>query len=179
MRRTVIVAVAAALMLSACGNAAENIAENIIEAETGGEVDVEGDSIVFQSDDGETEIEISGDDESVVISGTDESGEDISIEMGGTEIPADFPMPVFDPSEVTHVSTFDMAEGSSFSVTLEIDPGDATDAIDFYKDWFEGEGMSVTSSDTMVIAESDAVVSIVQVAEYGSYSEVVLTWTPN
>ena len=179
MRRTVIIAVAAALMLSACGNAVENIAENIIEAETGGEVDVEGDSIVIQSDDGETEIEISGDDETVVISGTDESGEDISIEMGGTEIPADFPMPVFDPSEVTHVSTFDMAGGSSFSVTLEIDPGNATDAIDFYKDWFEAEGMSVTSSDTMVIAESDAVVSIVQVAEYGSYSEVVLTWTPN
>ena len=122
MRRIVIAGVAAALMLSACGNAAENIAENIIEAETGGEVDVEGDSIVIQSDDGETEIEISGDDETVVISGTDESGEDISIEMGGTEIPADFPMPIFDPSEVTHVSTFDLAEGSSFSVTLEIDP---------------------------------------------------------
>lgn len=178
MRRFVIAIASGALVLAACGGA-DTIAENIIENETGGEVDVNDDSIVIKSDDGDTTIEISEDDDGVTISGTDDSGEEVSIEMGGTEVPDDFPMPIFDPSEVTHVSTFAMASGSSFSVTLEIDPGDAGDALAFYQDWFDEEGLPVTSSDSMVIADGDAVTSIVQVAEYGSYSEVVLTWTPS
>lgn len=167
------------LLLAACGNAAENLAEEIIESQTGGEIDVEGDSVIIQSEDGDATIEFSEDDDGVTVSGTDESGEDITIEMGGTEVPDDFPMPIYSGGEVTHVSSFDMGDTSSYSVTLEIDPDDAADALGFYQEWLEGEGMSITSSETMVIAESDDVTSIVQVSPYGSYSEVVMTWTPN
>jgi hypothetical protein len=179
MRRIVIAIVSAALMLSACGNAADNLTEQIVESESGGDMEISDDSIVFQSDDGDATMTVTGDDEGVSISGTDESGEDINIQMGGTEVPDDFPMPIFDPSDVTLVSSFEMATGSSYSVTLKIDPGDAADAIAFYKDWIEGESMSMTSSNEMVIGEGDEATAIVQVAEYGDYSEVVMTWTPN
>ena len=91
----------------------------------------------------------------------------------------DFPMPLFDPSEVTNVSSVDAASGSSTSVTLQIDPGDTGAVLDFYRGWLDGQGMDVTSSDTMLIGESDTAISFVQVADYGSYSEVVLTWTPS
>lgn len=179
MRRVMLVFLSLVITTAACGNTAENVAEEIIEAQTGGEVDVEGDSVVIQSEDGDATIEFSEDDDGVTVSGTDESGEEITIEMGGTEVPDGFPMPIYSPGEVTHVSSFDMGDTSSYSVTVEIDPDDSTDAINFYKEWLEGEGMSITSSESMVIAESDAVTSIVQVTPYGDYSEVVLTWTPN
>ncbi len=179
MRKAMILLVAAALTLAACGNAAEKAAEEVVGAQAGGEVDIQNDSVSIETDEGEASVEVSGDDETIVVTGTDESGDEVTIEMGGTELPADFPMPVFTPSEVTHVSTWTDADQASYSVTLEIDPADAADAIAFYKAWFDGEGMTVTSSDTTVIGESDAVTSIVQVTEYGSYSEVVLTWTPN
>lgn len=179
MRRTFVALASATLVLAACGNAAENLAEKAVEAQTGGEIDLNDGSIVVQSDDGDATIVVQSDDEKISISGTDESGQDITIEMGGIEVPDDFPMPVFEPGEVTHVSVYEMATQSSYSVTVEIDPGNAADALAFYQDWLEGEQMSVTTSDVMVIGESDDITSIVQVADYGDYSEVILTWTPN
>ncbi|MDH5371641.1 MAG: hypothetical protein OEX97_01715 [Acidimicrobiia bacterium] len=178
MRRFVVVLASLGLLLAACGSAAETIAEKIVENETGGDVEFDDGVIVIESDDGDATVEISEDEDGITITGTDDSGDEVSIEMGGTEVPDDFPMPIFDPSEVTHVSTFAVGSGSSFSVTLEIDPDDAGDALAFYQDWFEEEGLSVMSSGEMVIADNDDVTSIVQVAEYGSYSEVVLSWTP-
>jgi hypothetical protein len=177
VRKTLIALASAGLMLAGCGSAAENLAEEAIESETGAEVDIDDDSIVIESDDGTIEIDSS--DDGVSISGTGDDGEDITIEMGGTEVPADFPMPIYTPSEVTHVSSFDMGSAVSYSVTLEIEPGDAADAVTFYRDWYESEQMNMSSSDTMVIGEGDGITSMVQVADYGSYSEVVLTWTPN
>ena len=179
MRRFVVVLTSLGLLLAACGSAAENIAEQIVENETGGNIEINDDSIVIESDDGEATLEISEDDDGITITGTDDSGEEVSIEMGGTEVPDDFPMPIFQPSEVTHVSTFAAESGSSFGVTLEIDPDDADDALAFYKDWIEGEGLSVMSSNDMIIGDSDDAVAMAQVSEYGSYSEVVLSWTPS
>lgn len=178
MRRVAIV-VLGVLVLAACGSATEELTEQLIESETGAEVEFDGDSMVIESEDGEGSLTIEDDGDGVTISGSGDDGEDVTIEMGGAEVPEDFPMPIFDPSEVTIVSTFAVGDESSFSVTLEIDPGDAEEALAFYLDWFEAEGMEVMSSESMVIAESEQITSIVQVAEYGEYSEVILTWTPN
>lgn len=182
MRRILITIAAVSLTLTACGDAAENLAEQAIEAQTGGDVQISEDdgTISIQSDDDGGTLTIEEEDgEGITITGSDESGEQVTVQMGGTEVPDDFPMPLFDPGEVTHVASIDTPNGASISVTLEIDPGDATAAVDFYRDWLGGQGMEVTSSDTMVIGESDTVVSIVQVTEYGAYSEVVMTWSPS
>jgi hypothetical protein len=181
MRRLIIIGVAISFALTACGGGAENLAEQAIEAQTGEGVQItedDGTILIESEDDGGTLTIEEEEGEGITITGTDESGEQVAIQMGGTEVPDDFPMPLFDPSEVTHVASMDTPDGSSTSVTLEIDPGDAAAAIDFYRDWLGTQDMEVTSSDTMVIGESDTVVSIVQVTEYGAYSEVVVSWSP-
>ncbi len=59
MRRFVIVFASLGLLLAACGGAAETLTEQIVENETGGNIENNGDSIVIESDDGEATIEIS------------------------------------------------------------------------------------------------------------------------
>ena len=177
--KAILTALAVAVTLTACGNAAENLAEKAIESQSGGDVAVDDGTIVIQSDDGDAVIQTQDNGDGITVSGTDASGEGVTLQMGGSEIPDDFPMPLFDPSEVTNVSSVDAASGSSTSVTLQIDPGDTGAVLDFYRGWLDGQGMDVTSSDTMLIGESDTAISFVQVADYGSYSEVVLTWTPS
>lgn len=167
------------LLVAACGNSAENVAERIIEEQTGSDVDIsdDGGSVQITDEEGGT-IDISSDDESIVITGTDESGDEMSIEMGGTEIPEGFPMPIPDGSEVVLVSSLETPNGASYSVTVEIDPNDAADIVSMYEGWYADQGMDVTSSASMVIGENDSTTSLVQITEFGSYSEVILTWSP-
>ena len=167
------------LLVAACGNSAQKVAERAIEQQTGSAVDIsdDGGPIQVTGEDGGA-IDVNGDGESIVITGTDDSGNETRIEMGGTEIPDGFPMPIPDGSEVTLVSSFDSPNGASYSVTVSIDPDDTAAVLSMYKAWYADQGMDVTSSDSMVIGQSDETSSLVQIADYGDYSEVVLTWSP-
>lgn len=171
----------AALLLAACGNVAQTIAEKTVEAQTGGDVSIsdDGKTINVESKDGSGSIKFSDNgDNGASISGTDEKGNEFSVNMGGSEVPDDFPMPIFDPSEVTNVSTSESSAGKSFAITLKIDPGDADAAIAFYNDWLTGQGMDVQASDGIVIGTSDQSFSMVATADYGDYSELIISWSP-
>lgn len=201
--------VAATLLLTACGKAVETITEKAIEAQTDGEIDIslDGNSITFESEDGSgsitfdseggatsiniqsdsddgsksINIQSSDDDETVTISATDGDGNEFRADSGG-EIPADFPMPVFQPSAVKSVVTTEMSVGTAFVISLEIAQGDADAAIAFYEDWFASEGMEIvmTISGPLggFLAESDAGFAQVSVVE-GSPFELLLSWSPS
>ena len=87
-------------------------------------------------------------------------------------------MPIPDGSEVVVVSSLDTPNGASYSVTVEIDPDDADSVVSMFKTWYADQGMDVSSSASMVIGEDDTTTSLVQITEYGDYSEVILTWSP-
>lgn len=167
------------LLVAACGNPSETVAEQIIESQTGADVNIsdDGGSMQVTDDEGNT-VDFNSSDGTVVITGTDEEGNESVVEMGGTEIPDGFPMPLPDGAEVTFVSSIDTPQGASMSVTVKIDPGDAAAVLEMYKGWYADQGMEVTSSEAMVIGGSDSVASLVQIADYGDYAEVILTWSP-
>lgn len=164
---------------AACGSASETVAEKIIENQTGAEVDIDADGGSMQviDEEGNT-VNVQASDDSVVISGTDESGSETNIEMGGTEIPKGFPMPIPDGAEVSFVSSIETPEGISYSVTVEIDPNDTADVLEMYMTWYADEGLEVTSSESMVVGHGETTASLVQIADYGDYAEVILTWSP-
>ena len=130
------VLVVIALLAAACGNVAENVvervAENAMESEGGGDVDVDldddGGSVRIQTDEGE-----------------------ISIDAGsGGEVPDGFEMPVPDGGEVVGTMSFSAADGSRTSVTLEYPPSALDDLVETYEEYFDSfEGsFSSQSSDS-------------------------------
>lgn len=167
------------LVVAACGNAAETVAERVIENQTGDDVNLsdDGESMQVTDEEGNT-LDINSDDETIVITGTDEEGNESIIEMGGTEVPEEFPMPIPDGSEVTNVSSFESPAGASYTVTVEIDPGETAAVLEMYKTWYADQGLEVSSSDSMVIGSNDSTTSLAQITDYGDYSEVILTWSP-
>lgn len=176
--------VAAALLVTACGKAAETLTEKAIEAQTGGDVDIsdDGSSIVFESKEGSGSISIdSGGDDTGSISGTDDSGNEFRVDVGGGEIPDDFPMPVFEPSEVTGVIAVETGAASGFIVNLVIAESDAGAVLDFYRDWFDSEGMEIIAIIEVglgsILAGSDTAAAQVSILD-GQPVEVLLSWTP-
>ena len=182
--RVIIVIVAATLFLTACGNVAETLPEKAIEAQTGGNVDISGDggSISFESEDGSGSISIQSDDngETGTISGTDSEGNEFRTEVGGEEIPDDFPMPIFAPSKVTAVVTTEASAGTAYIVKLGIARGDADAALTFYEDWFADEGMEIVAMVEVglgsILASSDTVAA--QVSIIDEPVEILLNWSP-
>lgn len=130
-RRTCIgLLVGLALLAAACGNVAEGIAERAIEAESGGEVDIDFDD---GGGDGEATIEFSDGED-------DESG---TMTIGGTELPDGFPIPVPDGFEVSSTSTFTSDDGDQYSAVLIWERGEFDRISDFYEDYFSGlDGVS-------------------------------------
>ena len=182
-QRLIVAVLAVALLVTACSKAAETITERAIEAQTDADVSLSDDSISFESEDGSGSISIeSGEDgETGTISGTDDSGNEFSVEVGGTEIPDDFPMPVFEPSEVTGVIATQTSAGSSFIINLVIDEGDADTVLSFYEDWFTSEGMEIIAVIEIglgsILAGSDTAAAQVSIID-GPPVEVLLNWTP-
>ena len=170
-RRLIVIVVSAALLLTACG--------------TGGEIDIsdDGNSISFESEDGSGTISIQTDedDETGSISGTDGSGNEFTVDVGGSEIPDDFPMPVFEPSEVTGVIKTETSAGNSYIINLVIAEGDVDPVLDFYEDWFDSEGMEIVAKIEVglgsLLAASDTAAAQVSVLD-GPPVEVLLSWTP-
>ena len=183
-RRLIVIVVSAALLLTACGKVAETLTEKALEAQTGGEVNIsdDGSSISFESEDGSGSISIqTDDDETGSISGTDDSGNEFRVDVGGSEIPDDFPMPVFEPSEVTGVITSQTPAGNTYIVKLVIAEGDADAALDFYENWFASEGMEIIAVIEVglgsLLAGSDTAAAQVSILD-GPPVEVLLGWTP-
>lgn len=104
------------LTIAACSpdELADQLIENAIENEAGGDVDVEIDS----------------DDGSIEITGTDEDGNDASITFGSGELPDDFPYDLPDGGDVQAVSTSN--DGSVVSIVYPSD--DFEQIADFFRD---------------------------------------------
>lgn len=175
MRRTSILMVVAMVALSACGNVADKVAERAAEKVT--EKALEANS---SSDGGDVSVDLGSDSEGINISGTDaETGDDVEIQMGAGEVPADFPMPLPDSGQVIDVSFFTVGDDTSYQVTLEIDPQDWSEILDFYTNWMNDQGMEVLSSDDAVVGTADdGTVASVAYDDYGEYGEVGLGWSP-
>lgn len=185
IRRLIVIVVTTTLLLSACGKATETITEKALETQLGGDVSIsdDGGSISFESEDGSGSISIESDDdgETGTISGTDGEGNEFSTNVGGSEIPDNFPMPVFEPSTVVGVITTETSAGSAFIVKLEIAPGDADAALAFYEDWFSAEGMEIIAILEIglgsILAGTDTAAAQVSIID-GPPIEVLLNWSP-
>jgi hypothetical protein len=121
------------VLVAACGNVAENVAEQAIErgleAEGGGDVDVnvdeDGGTINIQTDDGNT-----------------------NINMGGGELPEELTIPVPDGYSVLS-STSTSGDQPFVAVSLEYPASDVEDLVAFYDDYFgSGEGVTKQESNT-------------------------------
>jgi len=60
----------------------------------------------------------------------------------GTEVPADFPMPLFTPNEVIFSSRFDDGTTLTFILTISV-PIELGEALQFYDDWYAQNGYDV------------------------------------
>ncbi len=175
MRRMTVLVVVAALTLSACGKAAETAVEKAAEQAT--EQALESDAA---GDGGDVDVDLGTDSEGINISGTDaETGENVQIQMGGSEIPADFPMPLPDTGEVVNVSFLTMDDVTAYEVRLQIDPKDWKAIREFYTQWMDDQGMDLLASDEAVFGSTDdGAVASVAYDDYGDYGEVRVGWTP-
>ena len=130
--RLLIVLVVLALVAVGCSKAAERTIEGAIEKqiedESGGNANVD-----INEDDGSVSIE------------TDEG----SIQIGGAEIPGDFPLPVPDHAEVISVMSTS-GENAGAQVSMTFDPDDLDDVAALYEDFFNDQGWEVsrTNSDS-------------------------------
>ena len=121
--RMPLIAVAAfALLISACSSASDTAAENLAE------------ELIEASSDGDVDVNISGDGDDVTIEMETEDG---SVSIGvGTELPDGLDIPVPDGGEV--MTSFVSDDGISVSLSYD---GDRFDEIDgFYEDWTGSTG---------------------------------------
>lgn len=119
------------LVLTGCGNAAEEIAERAAEAGGDGNTDVEfdlddegGGQIVIETEDGTQTVDLSAD-----------------------EIPDGLETPFLDGYEV--VSTTELAQGDEVAITATVNypGGDIDEFVAYYDDYFSGvDGISRTDN---------------------------------
>ena len=123
--------VALALIAAACGgadDAANSIAEQIVEQASGDSVDIstsnDGDvTMSFESEDGSGSASFS------------------------EELPADFPFPVPDEYELGASMTFEDDSGTSYSVVLQVSADEFDAMKEMYESWMEDEGFTVDTTE--------------------------------
>lgn len=110
------------MLLSACGNVAETVAEQVAEQAGGGNVEIDidddGSNVSIETDEGSMEI-----------------GSDL-------ELPEDLAVEVPGGGSVTSVFDFD----TDISVVVSYDIGEFDDLIDFYADWTANESEEFQAS---------------------------------
>lgn len=135
MRRSIVLIGILALVASACGAAAENVAENLaeraLESEGGGNVDLD-----IDEESGEVSVQMES---------GDGSG---SLTIGGGELPDGFPIPVPDGGEVMSTFSSETEEGTSYSVTISYPADRYEELASFYEDWIDGQADDVQKSET-------------------------------
>jgi len=163
-----------ALLLGACSRVADKVAEKVTEKalseETGGTVDIK--------------------DNGISVSGTDASGNDVTAKanIGGTDLPADFPLPLPDKATVTFVTTSESPDGNGmgYLVSVQFPPEGFDDAVSLYEGFLDSHGFetqkTVTDSggdrNTILIASSDEAEVFISITSYGDYDEASLSWGP-
>lgn len=130
--RLLVLLMVMAIAATGCAGAAENIVENALE----NAIEDEGGS-------GNVNIEIDEDEGSASIE-TDEG----SIQIGGTDIPSDFPLPIPDYEEVSGVITSSQEGTESTQIILSFDPDDIDEVADLYEEFFNDQGWETTRTDT-------------------------------
>ncbi len=134
MRRIAIVFVVFALVLTACQSVSENIAESITEKALDSVDGVDG--VDINVDTGEVSIET----------------EDVTIRIGGGEIPDGFPIPA--PDGGTVLSVFE-SEGNA-NVTLSYPGGNFDEVVGYYDEWTDSQPTEwEKSSNTVSTEEGD------------------------
>ncbi len=128
--RRIFVLMVAVLLVAACGNAAEEVAERAIEAGGGGDVDVEFD------DDGETgEIVIESEDGSQTVN------------VGDQDLPSELTVPMPDGYEVIASSVIEQADETIVTAVLVFPGGDIEEIAAHFDDYYEGaEGVNRTET---------------------------------
>lgn len=136
MRRIMIGLVVIALVSAACGGdtLGENLAENILENELG---------------DGNVDIDISDDGQTVEVNVTTEDGESITI--GGGEVPDELTVPLPKGGEV--MNTF--VSNDNVTVTVYWPQSEYDSIVSFYEDWVSGQPTDFDESTTSFSSEGN------------------------
>ena len=111
-----------ALVIAACGGG-EELAEQIIESQ------------------GDGEIEIEENDGTVAVTIETEDGEDATATFGGGEVPDDFPVPVPSGGDVQAV----MESPAGTTITIFYPASEFDSLLAFYEDWVNTVGGEVTT----------------------------------
>jgi len=130
------------LVIAACGgadNAANSIAEKVVEQASGNNVDI-------SSDDGGLTMSVEGDDGIDTVSFNE-------------DLPEGFPFPVPDTYEVGGAFTYEGDAGTSYSVVIQVS-ADQFDAMEeMYQSWMESEGFTV---DTTELGDDTSKVALIE-----------------
>lgn len=181
--RTLAVMAAVILTMTACGSggdsddAADALAEEIVERAGGGDVEI-------NTDDDEFTMEVEN----------DEGG--FAATLGG-DLPADFPFPLPDEFEVRSSMQIDDEAGTSYNAVISVDAEEYDSVKAMYESWLEGEGFAVDAFEVenadgtkgvFISGERDDVdafvsISVEEVAndDAGNLfyeTAISLTWTP-
>ncbi len=158
--RGLLVLVAGATVLTACGDSGEQGVEELIEQQSGGDVDINTDDggIAIQTEDGSMTIDEDGnfvvtDENGETITGNADSddgsmtveGEDGSFSGGATtELPDEWPSDVPAPDGLTIASAFVVSDTGSDAITVS-GTVDGEDFLDDYGSQLEDAGFDSTS----------------------------------
>ncbi len=167
MRRISILATVLAVALAACGGVAETVADKAAEqvaekaAEAAGGVDVQ-----------------TGD-EQVSISGTDAgTGQEVEANLGGSDVPDGFPMPIVSGAEVVDANWITIGEDTNYEIVLRIDPDKLDDILDFYEGWMQDQGMEIIRSGDGVLGSGQGENGALASVTFDGGDEISLGWLP-
>jgi len=139
--RLFVVLVVLATAAAGCARAVEDALEGAVERQ-----------LEEESGSGNVNVDLNEDDGSVSIE-TDEG----SIEIGGAEIPNDFPLPLPEDYEVVSVVT-QTGEAAGTLVTLGFDPVDFDVVAAMYEDFFNDQGWEVSLTNSSAGADKLAII---------------------
>ena len=114
------------LVIAACGgadNAANSIAEKVVEQASGNNVDI-------SSDDGGLTMSVEGEDGTQTASFNE-------------ALPDGFPFPVPDTYEVGGAFSYDSDAGTSYAVVINVSADEFDAMSEMYQSWMENEGFTV------------------------------------
>lgn len=146
--KTLVWLAAAVLAITACGSddgssddAAEALAEQIIEQAGGGDVDIDTDDGEITLTDEDGSVEISTDDDEMTMTVEGDEG-DFAASLGG-DLPAEFPFPLPDEFGVGSSMQIEDEAGTSYSAVINVAAEEYEAVKALYESWLESEGFTV------------------------------------
>lgn len=171
----------------------EKVAEKIVEAASGADIDVEGNTVKIKSREGSTtvtesdqKIVMKSDKAHAVYDGKTKEAtiksEDGTMHMG-KKLPEGFPLPIIDGAEiVTALDLNSKKDGQSFMVSLKTTSKDAADIAAYYEGELKKDGLEVkkmeTKTDAMAMfvlsGKGDGIDATVQVIKQAAKPETMV-----